>query len=163
MVKLARILTGIVLVLLAFLALVAWGTRLHVQVVAYEHMPAQANADLAKVLLLSASRDDPNSDIYKRPASDDIADYQLITIKLEARNIGLIPAEWARVGIEPSSADVALFADDGITIPGLGQSRELSATLLFEGEPENQQSILLTYYIFGRKLEVAVESLERDS
>ena len=162
MVKLAKILTGATLVLLAFLAIALFGVRLRVDVTAFSPTPARTDAALAEELIRTAARDDMDSDLFKRPTREGVDSYQLITIKLRARNIGILPAEWVQLRIAPDPADIALFSGGEVDIPGLFQAREIQATLLSEAEAGTAlRRLSLEYYVFGRKLEVAVP-IDRD-
>ena len=157
MVKLAKILTATTLVLLAFLAIALFGVRLRVDVVEFSQASAREHAELAESLIRAAAGDDMDSDLFKRPTRDGIGNYQLITIKLRARNVGILPAEWVQLRIAPDPADIALFSGGEVDIPGLFQSREIQGTLLSEVEAGTAlRRLSLEYYVFGRKLEVAV-------
>ena len=157
MVKLAKILTGATLVLLAFLAIALFGVRLRVSVVEFSAQPAREHIELSEELIRTAARDDMDSDLFKRPTRTGIDRYQLITIKLRARNVGILPAEWVQLRIAPDPGDIALFSGGEVDIPGLFRTREITGTLLAETEAGTAlRRLSLEYYVFGRKLEVAV-------
>lgn len=157
MIKLARVLTGITLVVLAFLALCLYGVGLRVELTSFSAVSARINPDGAQELIETARRDDMGSDLYHRPTRDSLDEYQVITIKVDVRNIGVLPAEWLQLRVMPDPADVALFPGGEIDVPGFGSRREITATLLAHAEaPKEPRQMRLEYYVFGRRLEVAV-------
>lgn len=157
MFKLAKVLTGITMVVLAFLALCLYGTALRVELAAFGAASARTDPDRAEALIETARRDDMASDLYKRPTRESLDDYQLIRIKVRVRNIGILPAEWVQLRLVPDAADVALFPGGEIDVPGFGAAREIDATLLAHAEaPKAPRRMRLEYYVFGRRLEASV-------
>ncbi len=155
--KLARFLTGVTLVVLALLALCLYGVRLQVELTSFSAASARNDPDRAQELIETARRDDMGSDLYMRPTRERLDDYQIISIKLNVRNIGILPAEWVMLRLTPEPADVALFPGGEIDVPGFGSQRALSATLLAHIEaPKDPRQMRLEYYVFGRRLEVSV-------
>ncbi len=157
MLKLAKFLTGITLVVLSILAICLYGVGLRVELTSFAAVSARVNPDSAQALIETARRDDMGSDLFKRPTRESLDDYQVISIKVAVRNIGVLPAEWLQLRVVPDPADVALFPGAEIDIPGFGSQREINATLLAHVEaPKDPRQMRLEYYVFGRLMEVAV-------
>lgn len=157
MLKLAKILTGITLTVLAFLLLAVFGVALRVELLEFSAIPARSNPELAAELIETAQRDDMASDLFMRPTSSNLDNYQLITIRIGVRNFGILPAEWVQLRLSPDPEDVALFPGGEVDVPGFGLSREIKATLLSVAEADQApREMRLEYYVFGRRLEVAV-------
>lgn len=157
MVKFAKVLTGVIMVLLLFLAVVFNGVVISAQQIEFSAAPATGQPELFERLLETAQRDDMGGNLYSRPTSSRPDDYRLISIKVEARNAGVLPAEWLQLQLSPKSGDVALFPEAAFDLAPFGARRVIQATLLCTGDAETgARDIRLSYYIFGRPMEVAV-------
>lgn len=157
MFKLAKVLTGITMVLLVFLLIALYGVYLQVELAEFSAQPASERAELATELIGTARRDDMGSDLFARPTSNQLENYNLITIQVRAKNVGILPAEWVQLRLAPEIGDVALFPGDASDVRPLGGQITITATLLSESHTQqDRRDIRLEYYIFGRRMEVAV-------
>ena len=155
--KLAQVLTGAVLAFMVFFLLALQSAQLRVSVIEYEAVPARSDPALTEQLIETARTHDMLGDLYRRPLREGLDSYQLIKIRLRARNLGLFPAEWAKLWLTPDALDIALFAAGEQDIPGMGRTRDIVATLLCEAEaPDNRRAMQLTYYVLGHKFEIGV-------
>lgn len=159
MLKLAKALTGVTMVLLLFLLVVVYGVNPIVTLTEFSVEPASARSELAQELIEIARRDDMASDLFKRPTQRDLSDYKLITIRIDVRNMGVLPAEWMQLRVVPETGDVALFPSDAVDVPAFVGRRTISATLLSEAESsDDERDIRLEYYVFGRRMEIPVKA-----
>ncbi|MDL2205766.1 hypothetical protein LJC33_02505 [Eubacteriales bacterium OttesenSCG-928-N13] len=157
MYKTAKILTGIAMVLLVFLLVVMFGVYVRASLVEFSAIPATQDPVLATELIATAQRDDMASDLYKHPTSSDLNNYKLITIKVQASNIGILSAEWLQLRVASVVGDVALFPGSPTDLRPLGGSETITATLLTESQTdETSREIWLQYYVFGRKMQIAI-------
>ncbi len=155
MLKLTKVLTGITMAVLVFLLIALYGAVLQVRLVSFEAVSAAETPERFNQLYAAARRDDMGSDLYKRPASEDAADYNLITITLQVKNAGVLPAEWLSFQLSPLPGDVALFAGEATDIGPFG-TQTITITLLSEVEAEtDRREVWAEYYVFGRKMNVA--------
>ncbi len=154
MLKFAKVLTGITMVLLLFLLVVLYGVNLQVKLTGFE---VADDPQLLSTLIETARRDDMGSDLFKRPGSSDPSQFQWIRIKVDVRNAGVLPAEWLQLRVAPQAYDLALFPGDPIDLAPFGGLRAMEAQLLTERDADTRyRDIRLQYYIFGRRMEVAV-------
>lgn len=157
MLKLAKVLTGVSMVLLLFLVVALNGVSLEVELTEFKAEPATEQPDLARVLIETAKRDDMGSDMYTRPTSSKLEDYQVISIKVSVRNKGILPAEWLQLRLVPETLDVALFPVDALDLPPFASTRTIEATLLAGSmAPQEPRQMRLSYYSFGRQMEAAI-------
>ena len=157
MLKLAKVLTGVTMVLLLFLAVALFGVILQIELVEFTAVPATEQPDLAETLIETAKRDDMGSDMYICPTSSKLEDYQLIRIKISVRNVGILPAEWLQLRLRPEMLDVALFPGDAFDLPPFGNSRDIEATLLADrAASQAPRQMRISYYIFGRHMEAVI-------
>lgn len=158
MLKVAKILTGVTMALLVFLLIVMFGVNVQVSLSELSAVPGGDEPERTLSMVEIARADDMASDLFKRPASTSAEDYQLITISVDVKNLGILPAEWLQLRVGPQLNDFALFPDAPRDLGILGSSGKVTATLLTEvGADASSREIWLQYYIFGRKMQVAVK------
>ena len=155
--KLAKILTIAALSLLVLLAILSMGVLLRVDSVRFVPQSARANPALTQELIGAARRDDMLSNRFRIPTRDGLDSYQLISIKIDVRNVGLWPAEWVQLRLSPDPMDIALFPGGEVDVFGFGTAQQIDAMLLCEAEaPASPRPMWLDYYVFGRKFEIPI-------
>lgn len=149
---LAKILTGITLVVLAFTTYLLYAAQLHVTLESVVIQPAQERQDAFDGIKAAVKSGDLASYQFRNETPGKAANYSFITITLQVTNYGILPAEWIEIRVSPQEGDLLQVPIDPVDLPGL-QGRYISTALLAESDKASRShSVWLEYYVFGRKL-----------
>jgi len=147
------VLTGLALALVGYQL---YASALRLEVTRVDIASASERADAFGGLLTAARRGDLEHSLYRADIPDDPAQCALVTITLNLRNHGLLPAEWIDVEVEPMPGDYLRVPNASIDLRPL-RFTDLSIVLVSSpdgaGEP---RPLHITYYVLGRPMRVSL-------
>lgn len=150
--KLAVGLTLLTVIALTLVIYQLTAGRLQLEVTRVDITPATQRADAFQGLRAAAERGDLEQSLYRADIPEDPAQCALVTITLNLRNQGLLPAEWIDVQVEPMPGDYLRVPSASIN---LGALRYTEASIVLLSSPEGAgepRPLHVTYYLFGRPM-----------
>lgn len=153
--KLARILTGITIVVLVFMLIILMGPHLRVTLGEVSSAPATEQPEVFETIASAVERGDLGSDQYRAMDSRNPSDYRLVTYTCSLYNAGLMPAGWIRLQLSPAEEDVALLCGEPADLTAFGRGT-VQCVLLTRAE-DTTRNLWADYYLFGRPRSAVAE------
>ena len=149
----AKMLTGITLVVLIFLVYVLYGGNLKVtQTGEMQVVSAAERAQEFEVLKHAFAQGEINDWVFDDGDLGEAGDYSFITVHMDVTNFGLLPAELVNMRVRPSPGNVLQVPQNSVDVSGLNKMGMSVMLLCKADEVRAPQQIWLEYYVYGRPL-----------
>lgn len=149
--KLAKALTGITLVVAAFVIYLTVGGNLKVSLISSSSIPASERSEAFNNVRSAARGGNAGIEVYVDDLDGGIDEYEFVTLTYEVTNYGLLPAEWVELTVTPLSGDVLQVESYYDDLTGLRKKQITTSVLTKRREGDSAREAQLQYYVFGRQ------------
>ena len=96
-----------------------------------------------------------SGNLYAEPPLPGASEAAFLTLTVRMSNKGLLDQDWIEIHVTPREGDIALLAQERTPTLAANTRADFSVTLLTRPGAEEQRDIRISYYVLGRKYEVA--------
>ncbi len=149
----AKMLTGITLVVLVFLVYVLYGGNLQVkQAGEVQVVSAAERAQEFEVLKNAFNQGEINDWVFDNEELGEADEYSFITVQMDVTNYGLLPAELVNLRVRPAQGNVLQVPQNSVDVTGLSKTSMSVMLLCKADEVHPPEQVWLEYYVYGRPL-----------
>ena len=151
--KLTGFLAGAVVAVLIFGVYCRLGSKIKVEYIKAEVIPASQSESLFANLRAAAQRGEAGVEVFSDTLPDSAGDCFFLTITYRLTNYGPLDAEWITFQAWPESGDVLQVLGIETDVNAFGQTDAEVTLLVRNGGRTGQRAVVISYYVLGRKIE----------
>ena len=93
--------------------------------------------------------------LYADPPLPGASEAAFLTLTVRMNNRGLLDQDWIEIHVTPKEGDIALLAQERTPTLAANTRADFSVTLLARPGLDEKRELRVSYYVLGRKYEVA--------